>query len=324
MSDRPRILLTRRWPAEVEALLREEFTVTANEDDRPLSQAALADALRSYDALCPTVTDRLDSSLFEGNGITAKLIANYGTGVDHIDLGAANAAGIPVSNTPDVLTEATAEIALMLMLMAVRRASEGERELRDGRWTGWRPTHLVGQSLYGKRLGLVGFGRIARETARLARSAFGMEIGYNARNRAPDAGEAELAATYFADLSDLTAWGDIISLHCPGGEATRHLINAKMLRSMKPTTILVNTARGTVIDEAALVEALADGTIAAAGLDVYDGEPRVSDALRTAPNAVLLPHLGSATIETRVAMGMRVVENLRLFFAGNPLRDRVA
>lgn len=319
--QKPRILLTRKWPAEVEAALANHFDVTLNVADRPLSAEALAAAMRDYDALCPTVTDRIDAAVLAGEGIRVRLIANYGAGVDHIDLDAARAAGVAVSNTPDVLTHATAEIALMLMLMASRRASEGERELRAGAWTGWRPTHMVGQSLHQKRLGLVGFGRIAQETARMARAAFDMEIVYHSRNRAGFDVEAALDARYEPDLGRLAANSDILSLHCPGGAATYHLVNAALLARMKPGAILINTARGSVVDTRALVDALGNRQIAAAGLDVYEGEPAVPPALLTLPNAVLLPHLGSATVETRRAMGMRAMDNLIAFFAGEPLRD---
>ncbi len=319
--QKPRILLTRKWPDEVEAALADHFDVTLNVEDRPLSGDALAAAMRDYDALCPTVTDRIDAAVFASEGIRVRLIANYGAGVDHIDLDAARVAGVAVSNTPDVLTHATAEIALMLMLMTARRASEGERELRAGAWTGWRPTHMVGQSLYRKRLGLVGFGRIARETARMARAAFDMEIVYHSRNRAGLEVEAALDARYEPDLGKLATDSDILSLHCPGGAATHHLVDAALLARMKPTAILINTARGSVVDTQALVDALGKGLIAAAGLDVYEGEPAVPPALLTLPNVVLLPHLGSATLETRRAMGMRAMENLVAFFAGEPLRD---
>lgn len=319
--QKPRILLTRKWPAEVEAALANHFDVTLNVADRPLSAEALAAAMRDYDALCPTVTDRIDAAVLAGEGIRVRLIANYGAGVDHIDLDAARAAGVAVSNTPDVLTHATAEIALMLMLMASRRASEGERELRAGAWTGWRPTHMVGQSLHHKRLGLVGFGRIARETARMARDAFDMEIVYHSRNRAGADVEAVLDARYEPDLGKLAADSDILSLHCPGGAATYHLVDAALLARMKPSAILINTARGSVVDTRALVDALGNRQIAAAGLDVYEGEPAVPPALLTLPNAVLLPHLGSATVEARRAMGMRAMDNLIAFFAGAPLRD---
>ncbi|KHL25520.1 2-hydroxyacid dehydrogenase [Croceibacterium mercuriale] len=314
---RPRILLTRRWPQAVEDRLARDYDVTLNIADQPLDAAALTAALRSHDALCPTVTDRLPRAVIAGG--TARIIANYGAGFEHVDLDAAREAGIVVTNTPDVLTDATADIAMLLILMATRRASEGERELRAGGWTGWRPTHMLGQSLTGKTLGLIGYGRIARATAERAQ-AFGLRIIYHSRSRADDMP----ADTYRATPHALAADADIVSLHAPGGEATRHMVDSAFLSAMRPGAVLVNTARGTLVDEAALAAALDAGTIAAAGLDVYAAEPEVSAALLGCRNAVLLPHLGSATLETRVAMGMRVADNLDAFFAGEEPRDRVA
>jgi lactate dehydrogenase-like 2-hydroxyacid dehydrogenase len=270
----------------------------------------------------PTITDRIDAKVL-GDG-SLKVIANYGAGFEHIDLDAAKAAGIVVSNTPGALTEATADIALTLILMAARRAGEGERELRAGRWTGWRPTHLLGQTLAGKTLGLVGFGRIAQATARRAREGFGMKITYHGRRRAEAEVEARFDAQYHADLGELLAACDVVSLHCPGGPATRHLINAERLGQMKPTAILINTARGSVVDEAALAQALETRRIAAAGLDVYEAEPAIHPALLALENAVLLPHLGSATIESRTSMGMQAADNLDAFFAGQEPADRIA
>lgn len=317
--SRPRILLTRRWPDAVENRLAGRYDVTPNDDDIPLDAAALAAAMRDYDAVCPTVTDRLPQDVVAVEGGRARIIANYGAGFEHIDLNAARAAGIAVTNTPDVLTDATADIAMMLILMATRRASEGERELRAGKWSGWRPTHLLGTSLGGKTLGLIGYGRIARATAERAR-AFGMHVIYHSRNRADDMP----AESYRATPAALAADADVVSLHAPGGDATRHMVDAAFLSAMRPTAVLVNTARGTLVDEAALAAALTAGSIAAAGLDVYAHEPQVAPALLACPNAVLLPHLGSATRETRIAMGMRVADNLDAFFADAPPRDRVA
>jgi lactate dehydrogenase-like 2-hydroxyacid dehydrogenase len=253
-----------------------------------------------------------------------QLIGNFGVGFNHIDIEAARQAGVLVSNTPDVLTETTADLAILLLLMTTRRAGEGERELRAGRWTGWRPTHLMGQSLAGKQLGLIGFGRIAQATARKAHHGFGMRIAYNSRRRAAAAVEQQCAAEYVDSVDTLVATCDVISLHCPGGASTFHLINAERLRLMQRTAVLINTARGPVVDEAALVAALTEKRIAAAGLDVYEEEPRVHPGLLALENAVLLPHLGSATVETRTAMGMRVAHNLEAHFAGKPLRDPVA
>jgi lactate dehydrogenase-like 2-hydroxyacid dehydrogenase len=317
------LLLTRRWPEVVEADLCSRYTVTLNADDRRLTSEELVAAMRSYDVLCPTVSDRIDAAVIATPSASVRLIANYGAGVDHIDLAAARAAGILVSNTPDVLTDSTAELAVLLMLMVSRRAGEGERELRAGRWAGWRPMHMMGQSLAGKRLGLVGFGRIGQGTARRAVHALGMRIAYHSRRRMPAEVEAEFDAEYFPSLEALAAASDVLSLHCNGGAETRHLINAQILAGMKRSALLINTARGSVIDERALATALASGLIAGAGLDVYEREPAVDQVLLGIENVVLLPHLGSATLETRVAMGRRTVANIDRFLAGQALLDRV-
>ena len=324
MSNRPRILLTRRWTDEVEQHLALRYDVTRNETDQPMTAAQLAAAMREHDALCPTVTDAITAEVIGSAGARVKVIGNFGVGFNHIDLEAARRAGIRVSNTPDVLTDTTADLAILLLLMATRRAGEGERELREGRWTGWRPTHLMGQSLSGKTLGLIGFGRIAQATARRAHAAFGMRIAYNSRRRVAADIEAQCGARLIESVDELLATCDVVSLHCPGGKETHHLIDARRLALMKRTAVLVNTARGPVVDETALVEALSRGQIAAAGLDVYEREPVVHPGLLPLQNVVLLPHLGSATLETRTAMGMRVAQNLDAFFDGQPLRDPVA
>ena len=323
MAGRPRLLMTRRWPDSVEAALWKRCDVIVDADDAKLCAAQLRQAMLDFDILCPTVSDRLDASILSVPGARVKLIANYGAGVDHIDLAAAQAAGLPVTNTPDVLTESTAEIAILRMLMVSRRASEGERELRDGRWQGWRPTHLMGRSLAGKTLGLVGFGRIGQATALRAARAFGMKIAYFGPRRAAPEVEAATGARFVASLDRLAAEADVLSLHCRGGAETHHLIDAGLLARMKPSAMLINTSRGTVVDESDLAKALSRGTIYAAGLDVYEQEPAVHPALLDLPNVVLLPHLGSATLETRTAMGMRVVANVDRFMAGEPLLDRV-
>jgi len=320
----PRLLITRRLPTTVEQHLDAHFDTTFNPDDTPLDRDQLAQAMRDYDALCPTITDRLDADILGIADARVRIIANFGAGVDHVDLAAARGAGIVVTNTPDVLTDATAELAILLMLSAARRAGEGERVLRAGEWSGWTPTNLIGQSIVGKTLGLVGFGRIAQMTAERARAGFGMKIAYFSRRRISAEIEAKLDARYVPSLEALATEADILSLHTPGGAETHHMIDAALLARMKPGAILVNTARGTVVDEAALAEALATGRIAAAGLDVYEKEPQVHPALLERDNAVLLPHLGSATIETRVAMGMRAAANLESFFDGREPRDRVA
>lgn len=317
---KPKILISRRWPQAVETRLSARYDVTLNETDTPLTLDQLRAAMTGYDALCPTVSDKVPAEVLSAPGARVRIVANYGAGYEHIDLDAARAAGLVVTNTPDVLTDATAELALLLMLMAARRAGEGERELRAGEWRGWRPTHLLGQSLAGKTLGLVGYGRIARATAERAKALLGMSIAYHSRRRAED----EDGAVYYDTLEALAEASDVLSLHTPGGPQTHHMINAGLLKRMKPGTILINTARGSVVNEEDLAQALNDGVIGGAGLDVYQGEPAINPALLAAPNAVLLPHLGSATLETRTAMGMRVADNLDRFFDGEPLLDRVA
>jgi lactate dehydrogenase-like 2-hydroxyacid dehydrogenase len=322
-AAKPRIFLTRRWPEPVERYLSERYETTLNIADRPLTISELQAAVRTCDALCPTVSDRIGSEVLAIEGRIVRMLGNFGVGFSHIDLDACRRLGIAVTNTPDVLTEATAELALTLMLMTARRAGEGEREVRDSRWTGWRPTHHLGTQLTGKTLGLVGYGRIAQATARKAYRGFGMQILYFSRRRAPIDVETECAAICCGSLEELLERSDFVSLHCPGGAATRHLINAQRLARMKRSAFLINTSRGEVIDEAALAAALSSGVITGAGLDVYEHEPRISRALTKMENVVLLPHLGSATTETRVAMGMRVAENLERFFSGQPLRDPV-
>jgi lactate dehydrogenase-like 2-hydroxyacid dehydrogenase len=321
---RPKVLITRAWPEAAQAYMQTHYDATINDSGQPLTPDQLKAAMTEYDALCPTVTDKLTAEIFATPNARVKMIGNFGAGYEHIDIAAAKAAGIVVSNTPDVLTEATADIAVMLMLMASRRASEGERQLRAGGWKGWGATALMGQSLEGKTLGLVGFGRIAQATAHKARMAFGMKIAYFSRRQAAADIEAAHEARYVASLEDLAAQSDVLSLHTPGGADTHHMVNARLLGLMKPTAILINTARGSVVNEDDLAAALKAGAIWSAGLDVYEREPVVNPALLTLNNAVLLPHLGSATIETREAMGMRAAKNVDQFFAGEPVGDRVA
>jgi lactate dehydrogenase-like 2-hydroxyacid dehydrogenase len=315
-AKRPRLYVTRRLPEPVEARLAARFDAVFNAEDQPRDRAALEAAMREFDAICPTITDRFDADLLALPGRRARILANFGAGVDHIDLRAAAAHGIAVTNTPDALTDATADLAILLMLMAARRAGEGERELRAGRWTGWRPTHMIGRGLTGKTLGLVGYGRIARATGHRA-EAFGMRVLHHSRRPSGEPG-------HVASLEALAAEADFLSLHVPGGAETRHLIDARLIARMKPGAILINTARGPIVDEAALAEALRERRIAAAGLDVYEQEPSVHPELLTCENAVLLPHLGSATIETRTAMGMQAADNLDAFFDGRELPNRVA
>lgn len=319
----PRVIVTRRLPDLVERELVARFGAVCNATDVPLGSEGLVEALRSADALVCTVTDRLNAEVLGVPGIRARALVNVGVGFNHIDLGAAKAAGLVVTNTPDVLTDATADCAMTLMLAVMRRAGEGERELRAGRWTGWRPTHLMGTQVTGKTVGLVGFGRIGRAMAERCHGGFRMPVLWF-DPAIPDGAEPSGPWTRVGTLDELLARSDVVSLHCPATPETRHLINAARLGRMRPTAFLVNTARGDVIDEAALVAALQAGRLAGAGLDVYELEPRVHPGLLELEQVVLLPHLGSATTETRIAMGMRAVENLTAVLAGEAPRDRVA
>ena len=303
--------------------MQARFETVLNEPDRPLSPAELAQAMADFDVICPSVCDRIDGAVLAG-GDRVRLLANFGVGYDHIDVGAAKARGVAVTNTPGVLTDATADIALTLLLMSARRAGEGERELRAGRWDGWRPIHMLGASLRGKTLGLVGFGRIGIATARRARHGFSMNIAYYARREAEAAVAEELEATFYPDLAGLLAASDFVSLHVPGGVETEGMIGADAIAAMKPGAHLINTARGSVVDHAALAEALRDGHLGGAGLDVYPAEPQVPAELLEIDNVVLLPHLGSATVETRTAMGEKAMANVEAFAAGAPLPDPVA
>ena len=319
---RPSIFVTRRWPQAAEEALSAHFHVTFNEDDTPLSQDALAEGFATHDIAAPTVSDRIDAEVINAGAVgRCRMIANYGVGVNHIDLAAAASHGLPVSNTPGVLTDATADLTLTLMLMLCRRAGEGERELRAGAWSGWRPTHLVGQAMTGKRLGIIGMGRIGRAVAQRAHFGFGMEVGFHNRSAVSDG--AGVGGTQYASVTELCAASDFVSLHCAATPDTLHILDHQALAAMGAGSYVINTARGDVVDEAALVAALESGGIAGAGLDVYQGEPAINPSLLAAPNTVLLPHLGSATRETRVAMGMKVVANARAFAAGDPLPDPV-
>ena len=323
MSQRPTVVVTRRLPDVVERELSREFDARLNKDDRPLGPEGLREALRTADGVLCTVTDRLTQEVLSAEPRRARILANFGVGFNHIDTEAAKARGLAVSNTPDVLTEATADIAITLLLMVSRRTGEGERHVRSGAWTGWRPTHMLGTQVSGKVLGLVGMGRIARAVAKRAHLGFGMRIIFHDPYPPSPAEAAALGAEPRASLDNVLEEADFVSLHCPATPETRHLMNRERLGRMRRTAFLINTARGDVVDEAALVEALSTGKIAGAGLDVFEQEPQVSPELLAMENVVLLPHLGSATQETRVAMGMRALENLRLFFSGAPLRDPV-
>ena len=323
-GTRPHVVATRRLPAPVEEQLAREFDARLNPEDRPLDVPGLAQALRTADALLCTVTDRITADVLATQPLKTRILANFGVGFNNIDVAAAKQRGVVVTNTPEVLTDDTADDAVMLMFMVARRAGEGERHVRAGAWTGWRPTHMLGTRVSGKTLGLVGMGRIARAVARRARQGFGMRVLFH--DPYPPAPEvvAELGGEARASVDDVLREADFVSLHCPATPETRHLIDARRLKLMKPTAFLINTARGDVVDEQALVAALQAHTIAGAALDVYEREPAVSPALLAMENVVLLPHLGSATQETRVAMGLRALDNLKAFFAGAQPRDRVA
>ncbi|WP_164660304.1 D-glycerate dehydrogenase [Tropicibacter sp. Alg240-R139] len=320
---KPSVFVTRRWPAAVEARLAEDYDVVLNTGDQPLAAPELRDALKTYDAVLPTVTDKLGAEALDMPQARTRILANYGVGYSHIDEGCARDLGLTVTNTPDVLSECTADIAMTLMLMAARRASEGERELRNGQWSGWRPTHLIGTKVSGKTLGIIGFGRIGQEMAKRAHHGFGMKILVQNRSAVDPKVLAQFNAIQVDNVDALLPQCDFVSLHCPGGPANRHLINGRRLDLMKQGAFLINTARGEVVDEHALAQALWFDVIAGAGLDVYDGEPRINPNLAGCDNLVMLPHLGSATREAREAMGFRVLDNLDDFFAGRTPRDRV-
>ncbi|MEK9861087.1 MAG: D-glycerate dehydrogenase [Alphaproteobacteria bacterium] len=314
----PKVLQTRRWPQAAEQALNALFDVTVDAEDRPLSREALIEGVKTHDAIAVTVTDKIDADVIaaaaEGQ---CQIIANFGVGVNHIDLAAAAKHGLPVANTPGVLTDATADIAMTLMLMACRRAAEGEREIRNNAWSGWRPTHLLGMDFSGKTVGIIGMGRIGKAVARRCALGFGMKVVFYNRSKVTDCGD--INAMQLDTVEEVCAKADIVSLHCPGGDETRHILSASALAAMPSHGLVINTARGDVIDEDALAKALHDGQIGGAGLDVFQGEPVINPSLLSAPNTVFLPHLGSATIETRNAMGMMVVENLKAHFAGEKL-----
>ena len=321
-SEKPTIFVTRRWPHAAEEALKKYFNPTFNEQDVPLTTAQIAAGFASHDALAPTVSDQITADIISaGAAGSGRLIANYGVGVNHIDLSAAASAGLAVSNTPGVLTDATADLALTLMLAVSRRVGEGERELRAGEWHGWRPTHLMGRSLSGKTLGISGMGRIGKAVAHRAALGFGMKIIFFNRSKVTDITDYD--AKQIDDLDALCTQSDFLSLHCAASADTFHILNEYRLQRMPAHAYVINTARGDVIDEAALVRALHNGSIGGAGLDVFQGEPDIHPDILTAPNTVLLPHLGSATVETRTAMGLKVVKNARAFFAGERLIDLV-
>jgi lactate dehydrogenase-like 2-hydroxyacid dehydrogenase len=321
--SKPKVFVTRKWPESVEAKLKELYDVTLNEYDRPLSAAHFKDALQNYDAVCPTVCDSFPAEVINAPNKRCKILGNFGVGFNHIDINAAREQGLVVTNTPGVLTESTADIAMTLLLMSARRGAEGDRLVRSRQWTGWCPTHMMSSDVTGATLGLIGFGRIAQAMARKAHHGFGMKIYYFSPRAADQHVVDDLDATRCDTIEALLQISDYVSLHCPGGAETRHLINEERLNQMKPTAHLINTARGDVVDSKALIRALKEKRIAGAGLDVYEGEPNVDEGFLTLDNVSLLPHLGSATIATRTAMGEKVLANLAAFFAGQEPPDRV-
>lgn len=323
MTQKPSILVTRRWPDAVERVLSERFDASFNVPDIAMDTGALAEALRSFDAVLPTVSDRFPASLFDGDNIRTKILGNFGVGYNHIDIAAAKRCGIVVTNTPGVLTDCTADIAMSLLLSVARRAGEGERQVRAGEWAGWRPTHMIGTKVTGKTLGIIGFGRIGKAMAKRCHFGFDMDIVFYNRSKIDLTEAARYGARQVDTVEEVLATADFVSLHCPGGGENRHLINAQRLAMMKPGAYLINTARGDVVDESALIEALETSVIRGAGLDVFEAEPNIPARLRALENVVLLPHLGSATEETRTAMGMKVVENVMAFFEGKAVPDRV-
>jgi lactate dehydrogenase-like 2-hydroxyacid dehydrogenase len=322
-ANKPTIVQTRALTADVEARLQREFRVLRTGDAGGQNDGVLEALVGLADALCPTVADRISAALLRRAGKQLRIIANFGVGYDNIDLAAARDLGVVVTNTPDVLTEATADLAMTLLLMVARRAGEGERLVRRQQWTGWQPLQLLGREVSGKTLGLVGFGRIAQAVARRAYAGFGMQILVYNRSTVDPPLLQQFAARQCTGLHELLAASDFVSLHCPSTPETRHLINDEALRLLGPQSALINTARGNIVDEAALAAALKSGALGAAGLDVYEREPALEAGLLGLENVVLLPHLGSATQETRSAMGNRMVDNLVEFFAGRPPRDRV-
>ncbi len=318
-----KVTVSRAWPAEVEATLKEKYDVQLNETDVAMSKDEMKQALGNCDAFLPTVTDPVDAEVLSAEPLRARFIGNFGVGFNHIDLDAAKARGLTVTNTPEVLTDCTADIAMTLLLTAARRTSEGERHLRANAWTGWRPTHLLATKVTGKTLGMIGMGRIAQAMARRAHHGFGMKIIFVDPYPPSDEVIQQFNATQCESIDEVLANSDFVSIHCPGGKETYHLLNRENLSKMKSSAFLINSARGDVVDNDALIEALKNGTIAGAGLDVFEGEPNLDERFLELENAVLLPHLGSASTETRIAMGNRVLENLAAFEAGDTPKDKL-
>ena len=323
-TKKPIVIVTRKLPDVVETRMRELFDARLNVDDKPLTQAELVAALQSAHVLVPTVTDRIDKAVLAQAGPDLKLIANFGTGVDNIDLDTARNRHIIVTNTPGVLTEDTADMTMALILAVPRRLAEGTAMLKAGKspWTGWSPTWMLGHRIWGKRLGIIGMGRIGQAVARRAK-ACGLQIHYHNRRRLPEAIEQELEATYWDSLDQMIARMDIVSVNCPHTPATYHLLSARRLKLLKPTAYIVNTARGEVIDENELARLIEAGAIAGAGLDVFEHEPAINPKLLASDRVVALPHMGSATIEGRIDMGEKVIINIKTFLDGHTPPDRV-
>jgi glyoxylate reductase len=319
---KPLVIVTRKLPEAIETRMMELFDTRLNETDTPRSKAELIEAVKTAEVLVPTVTDRIDGSVISHADPRLRLIANYGTGVDHIDVEAAHERGITVTNTPGVLTEDTADMTMALILAVARRLVEGERLASSGAWRGWSPTSMLCHRIGGKRLGILGMGRIGSAVARRARG-FGMAIHYHNRHRVPEALENELEATYWESFDQMLARMDVISVNCPHTPATFHLLSARRLKLLRPQAIVVNTSRGEVIDEAALTAMLRSRAITGAGLDVFEHEPAINPKLHQLDNVVLLPHMSSATIEGRLDMGEKVVINIKAFIDGHQPPDRV-
>jgi glyoxylate reductase len=319
---KPKVVVTRKLPDPVETRMRELFDAELNLEDRPMSAAELAEAAARAEVLAPTVTDEIDADVIAAAGPQLKLIANFGAGVDHIDVAAANAKGITVTNTPGVLTEDTADMTMALILAAARRIVEGAGVVQAGGFSGWSPTWMMGRRIGGKRLGVIGMGRIGQAVAKRAK-AFGMQVHYHNRKPIPAKIADALEATYWDSLDQMLARMDVISVNCPHTPATYHLLSARRLKLLQPHAILVNTARGEVIDEDALADILARGQIAGAGLDVYENEPAINPKLLKLQNVVLLPHMGSATVEARTEMGEKVIINIKMAMDGHKPPDRV-
>lgn len=322
MTGKPKVIVTRKLPDSIETRMAELFDVELNLSDTPFTEQHLIDAVSRCHVLVPTVTDTISETVINAAGPNLGLIANFGAGVNHIDMKAAAAAKIPVTNTPGVLTDDTADLAMSLLLAVPRRIFEGEKILRDGEWSGWTPTFLMGRRVQGKRLGIVGMGRIGRAIARRAR-AFNISVHYHNRRRLPGEVEDGLEATYWDDLDQMLGRMDFISINCPLTDETHHLFNRQRLKKLQPHAILINTARGEIVDEKALADMLEMNRIAGAGLDVFEQEPAINAKLLALNNVVLLPHMGSATLEGRVAMGEKVLINIQSFMDGHRSPDRV-